>query len=309
MSDLHSNWQAEEESPVPVTEKHHAEEPVHTPQNVEISRRPAAIVGMLIVIGIGATFFGGLDQLRGQIAGGGNQAVVRITGAGFTPSTLQVEHGQTITFVNDTATPHIVESETLCSDTGYCLMTKSLFEGESDNFTITPDMAQGSYRFSSAVDPLVTGEIVIVTNVPSNFADITSVFSEELLRQSASSSPLDSFGDFGFNPADFAPTNTQVPRTTASAIPTNPYTVDSTRVHPFDSEGNPIPEAFGDDPSTIRQLAENTATATTTDTRNILSTRGPTSQPSTGAEIWFVLAGSIAGIWYASKGALAKTKV
>ena len=307
-NDMHENWQSEEDSPVPVTiRKPSAPQMVPKQSGTEISRRPAAIVGMLLVFAVGFGFFSGLDQLRGQIANTSNQRVVHITNSGFSPSTLNVEHGQTITFINDQNIPQIIESDTLCSDTGFCLMTKSLYNGDSDNFTITPDMQQGSYRYASIVDSAMVGTIVITTNVPSDFADITSILSEELLRQAAGSAPVgstDGFG-FGFDPSDFAPSNTAGSVTFNDNIPTNPYTIDSTRVHPFDSSGNPIPEAFGDDPNTpVRELAANTST------QNILNpTKGPVKQPSTGSEVWIVILGSILGICYVTRNAFAKTSL
>ena len=46
MSNIHPDWQSEEDVPVPVTVKDEEN------ASVQISRRPAAIVGMLLVVGI-----------------------------------------------------------------------------------------------------------------------------------------------------------------------------------------------------------------------------------------------------------------
>lgn len=288
MRDIHPSWQNEDDAPVPVKVK---ESPVKKPQPTgQISRRPAAIVGMLAVIGIGITFFQGVNGLTGQLASG--SSMIRITESGLEPSRLEVEHGQTITFRNDTDVPHILESDTLCSDTGFCLLTSTLFQGDTDNFTITPDMRAGSYAFASVIDSTLAGDIVIVTQAVENPADITAndFFSDIINNNPPSAS--------GFGPSNFAPT-TQV----ASGIPTNPYTVTSDRIHPFDSTGEPIPEAFGDDPTTPtpteRQMA---ATA-------IATGRGPITQPQTGAGVWAVLLGSIAGLVWVSRETMAQVKL
>ena len=137
MSNLHPHWESEG-ADVPVRAREDEPKTDNSiPENAKtVSRQPAAIVGMITVIAIGYIFFQGVESLTGQVSSGDQQKNVVITADGLSPVTLEVEHGQTITWTNNQAIPHILESQELCSDTGYCLQTKTLFQGESDNFTI-----------------------------------------------------------------------------------------------------------------------------------------------------------------------------
>ena len=69
-------------------------------------------------------------------------------------------------------------------------------------------------------------------------------------------------------------------------------------MHPFDDGGNPVPEAFGDDPSTARSVvAYNTFN----------ESHGPIRQPETGAGVWIVVLMSTLCLWWMTKGMFAKT--
>jgi plastocyanin len=284
MSNIHPDWQSEEDVPVPVTVKDEEN------ASVQISRRPAAIVGMLLVVGIGFSFFRGVENLTGQLSG--NTQTIRITENGFEPDRLEVEHGQTITWMNEQDVPHIVESGTLCSDTGFCLMTNTLFKGDSDNFTITPDMPSGSYQYTSTIVDGVSGEIVIVTDVADDFVDISEILGNDFFGESvATTTPPPS----GFDSQDFS----TAPARNPSGLPTNPYAIGNERIHPFDSSGDPIPEAFGDEPTNTQQ---NAAAANA-----IREGRGPIRQPETGAGVWAVILGSTAGLYWVTRNSFAKT--
>lgn len=294
MRDIHPAWQHEDDEPVPVTVHEHATPKERTPKATQqISRRPAALVGMALVIGIGFTFFKGVEGLTGQLAS--NDATVHITENGFDPSYIEVEHGQTITFVNDSNVPHIVESKTLCSDTGYCLLTSTLFNGDNDNFTITPDMQAGTYDYASVIASDMTGQIAIVTDAVDDFVEVSDIvandfFSDPVHTTTPPPTPT------GFDPADFAP----APQQAEARLPTNPYTVNSDRMHPFDSSGDPIPEAFGDAPSTTADIQRQRAATA------IASGRGPISQPQTGFPVWLALGGSILGLTISTRSAFAQ---
>ncbi|MAE68268.1 hypothetical protein CL635_00445 [bacterium] len=287
MNNIHPDWQSEDDVPVPVTVKQST-----NAEGIQISRRPAALVGMLIVIGVGFGFFRGTEGLIGQLADS-NVQTIRITSEGFQPALLEVEHGQTITWINEQDVPHILESDTLCSDTGFCLLTSTLFNGDSDNFTITPDMQPGSYQYSSSIEEGLVGEIVIITETVDDFTDITNILSDDFFGEpvGTTTEPPE-----GFDPQDFAP---QPQGNTG--LPTNPYTVGGQRIHPFDSSGEPIPEAFGDEPFAP---SENTIAANA-----IAQGRGPLRQPETGAGVWAVILGSIVGLYWVTRDAFAKTSL
>lgn len=293
MSNIDPVWQSEDDAPVEVTVKDASIPQQNVRTEVQISRRPAAIVGMLIVIGIGFSFFQGVEHLTGQLASEGLQQTIRITANGFEPANPEVEHGQTITFINDQNVPHIIESATLCSDTGLCLMTKTLFNGDFDNFTITPDIQPGSYEYFSSIDASLVGQIIVVTQTSNDFIDIDTVIDNDFFAEPVGTTTVPPSDADRFNPLDFSP-----PAQVETSLPTNPYAIGSERIHPFDGSGNPIPEAFGDDPS---EIPDSTRAANL-----IAQGRGPVRQPETGAGVWGIVFGSIAGLYLVTRNAFAR---
>jgi len=270
MSNLHPHWDSNGED-IPVTVREH-----NVPKDAKtVSRQPAAIVGILTVIAGGYVFFQGVTSLTGQVINEDHLKVIHITTEGLDPSTIEVEHGDTITWQNDQATPYALHSDTLCSDTGFCLQTKSLAEGESDNFTITIDMPAGSYAYMSDESDL-QGNIIITTTATTDYNTIFDNTPPAPVTQSPFDTP-----------------DTQALGTTAvtTNIPFNPYTEDSQRIHPFDTQGNPIESAFGDLP-------------TQNNPAPIVNRNGssPLSQPSTGAGgTWLLILGSVLFLWYATR--------
>lgn len=293
MSNIDPVWQSEDDEPVEVTVKDASAPQYNERTGVQISRRPAAIVGMLIVIGIGFSFFHGVENLTGQLASEGLQQTIRITANGFEPANPEVEHGQTITFVNDQDVPHIIESETLCSDTGFCLMTSTLFNGDSDNFTITQDIQPGSYEYFSSIDASLVGQIIVVTQAFDDFINIDEIIGNDFFEEPVETTTAPPSDADSFNPFDFSP-----PDQVENGLPTNPYAIGSERIHPFDGSGNPIPEAFGDDPS---EIPDSTKVASA-----IAQGRGPLRQPETGAGVWGVVFGSIAGLYLLTRNMFAR---
>ncbi len=292
MTNIHPHWESEGKD-VPVKVRQTEKKGPKIPQNAQVvSRQPAAIVGMITVIAAGYLFFQGVESLTGQVAESGSKTVT-ITEDGLSPAILEVEHGETVSWTNMQSIPHILESSTLCSDTGYCLQTKTLFEGESDNFTITLDMPAGSYEYTSATSSDIQGQIIITTTAAPNFEEITSVLDHGIFGNDFSNDPPPS------TPLPSTPTNTiaatNVPQ---QNIPRNPYTADSQRVHPFDEEGNPIESAFGEIPQeTISQAPLVNSNG-----------RGPMRQPETGAGgLFAIIAGSVLLLWYATAHCFRKT--
>lgn len=201
MTDVHPNWQAEEETPVAVRIKNTEHNGVR-----EISRRPAAIVGMLVVIGIGTIVFKGMDALQGQVVPSPQGPTVILADGGFVPNRLEVEHGQTITFINQQTTPQSIRSETLCNDTGFCLNSPMLSTGESTVFSITPDMNAGPFEFTASDGS--KGIAVLVTNTVDDFIGMADVVPQNIFED--------------------APTaKTIAAPAIQTTIPTNPYTVDT----------------------------------------------------------------------------------
>lgn len=297
MTNLHPHWESDG-AEVPVRAREESTPATPMPENAKtVSRQPAAIVGMITVIAFGYIFFQGVDSLTGQVANSERVKTVMITESGLSPETLEIEHGDTITWTNEQAIPHILESQTLCSDTGYCLQTKTLFQGESDNFTITLDIPAGSYEYTSATSADILGTIIVTTTPADDFQDVTSLLDNSIFGNTPiNDTPVDTTPPPPSTP--FPPANPNPTAPLNTGIPRNPYTADSTRVHPFDADGNPIESAFGDIPSPQPSTAPRVNT----------NGRGPIRQPETGAGgILFILLGSIAGLFYATKHCFEKT--
>ena len=107
-----------------------------------VSRRPAAIVGILIVCATGFAFFHGLSGILGQVSDDG--IVITITKDGVDPSEVNGEPGQKITWKNMDDIPHIIASSTLPTDTGQPMQTSPIFKGNSASVTIPSDAAEGT---------------------------------------------------------------------------------------------------------------------------------------------------------------------
>lgn len=156
MNNLHPAWQSEDEE-VPV---HIVSKQQNTPAK-EISRRPAAIVGMLLVVGAGFLFFLDIESPTGQLVDlPVSGPSIRITDTGFMPSTLDVRHGETITWVSETDFPLTVTSDVLCSDNNFCLQTDPLTTGNQQSFTITQGMASGPYTYYTK-ETGMQGQIIV----------------------------------------------------------------------------------------------------------------------------------------------------
>jgi plastocyanin len=78
---------------------------------------------------------------------------VRIQGMKFSPATLQVSAGDTVTFTNADGVPHTATSDTGAFDTG------RLTRGKSASLTLS---ATGSFACHCAVHPSMKGTITVV---------------------------------------------------------------------------------------------------------------------------------------------------
>ena len=284
MSTIHPDWQAEEDD-VPVTVRINAEtQTTEIPEGKQISRRPAAAIGMIIVLAFGFSFFHGVEGLRGQLIESATKTI-RITTEGFDPQRIQVAQGETISWVNTQDVPHIVESETLCDASGFCLLSSTLFNGDSDSFSITADIPSGVYEYTSSITEGMIGQIIVVADA---VADTVNEPADDFIEFSNVLED-DFFDDLAANPPPPAPPPAP------PGLPRNPYALGSERIHPFDSSGNPIPEAFGDD---ALAPSENDVAFTA-----LQQGRGPLRQPDTGAQVWFVVLGSMAGLYAVTRNA------
>lgn len=268
MSSLHPDWQQTEVDEVPITIR------PSTPKEPEtVSRKPAAIAGILLVIATGTVFFGGIQELTGQIATPSTQTI-RITNAGVEPSRIEVRVGTTLTWINEKENEQIITSNTLCNERGFCLRTKLLSPGDGDSFTITQDITAGSYAFSSETDPLVAG-VIVVTDTTEVFHDLDTIVAQSL-QQDFSSQKEPIAHPLGFD----AP-----PPLNPSGIAVNPYTVGS-------NDHLPQPTTAPVESDVTDPIAQQTS---------FRGGHGPLRQPTTGAASWMIFGVSALVLWLWSK--------
>ena len=127
MSELHPDWQStDSDAPVGTTE---SATPVTGPiAGIHVSRKPAAIAGMLAVLAIGIGFAGGLNSLTGALS---ETSDIRITASGVLPQTLTVAPGTEVFWFNESETPHILISNDVCGSNGDCLYTCLLYTSDA----------------------------------------------------------------------------------------------------------------------------------------------------------------------------------
>lgn len=283
MSDIHPHWHAiDQEEP----EASGASVRVSSPNATRIpiglshvSRQPAAVVGILVVIGISFLLIRGAqegtEQLRGSVE-------VLITQNGLEPATVTVQQGQEITWINQQDMPHILESRTLCSAADDCLYTRTLFQNDRYTFTVSAGMEPGTYTYSSSTSEDIAGQIIVTKRQEEVPAKVAASTWGNLLAQTPQQETMDMenpedvpFNDSFPNPETFGnPVDNPEPlgNPNPAILPRNPYTAGSDRIGPSVDFGNePAPEFF--------------------------EGGGPMRQPETGMSIWLVAMGSLLGIY------------
>jgi plastocyanin len=164
-----------------------------------VSRRPAAIVGILLVIGFTVIFFRGLGSLRAQLDE--SAQTIRITSNRPDPRIITVHPGEEVRFINEQeGIPHIFTSDTLETDSGL-LYTSHILPGSDLSIVISHNATIGAHTYVSLTSPDLSGQI-IVEKKPQSVQQPTSPIKIE----------------------DFQTDPTQEPSNT-SAIPKNPYKI------------------------------------------------------------------------------------
>lgn len=246
MRDMHPHWEATDalndgDANVLVKQvrdgsaAHVAIVPTH------VSRRPAAIVGILLVLGLGFVFVQGVSDLTGQIA---KVTTVRITKDGTEPSTVTLAPGDTITWMNESETPQILESSTLCTASGECLETRTIFQGEEASYTIPDGVFPGDYIYLSQTSEQISGTITIQGGTSTDMSPSPggTLALESLLRERfASGEPLSGLQAMRETGSAARPPRAETLEALASdpasspvvaQLPRNPYTVGSSYERP-----------------------------------------------------------------------------
>ncbi len=228
-------------------------------RGMPVSRQPGAIAGILLVVTIGFGLLRSMGYLQGEVASG---ATLHITTQGFSPSSVSVSRGGIITWINDLDQAQNVASDDYCETPASCLSTGLITKGGAATTIVSAKIAPGLYHAYLAGDK--TTQAIINVNAP-DVPQSSSVASAP--KSSAASSPPppppSSRSSVSAPPSSTVPviggsrastpssTSTLVAsrssssmagaRTQSSALlPFNPYTVGSTRVHPFDETGSPV---------------------------------------------------------------------
>lgn len=200
------------------------------------SRRPAAIVGMVLFVLIGVALMQGMTGLLGQVQ---TQAtIIRVTPVGVEPPIVTVVPGQTVTWKNEDAIPHIFASDTLPTMDGKPFESSPLFPQAEYSHIIPAAAATGSHEYFSKTSASVMGQIVIATPTAT-----------PVPQQPAATEPLPLI------PENTQPVTTPFPTSDAEGtetfdaglLPENPHTVGSGEApvpyRPQPGTNTPAPQA------------------------------------------------------------------
>jgi len=158
MAELHPHWHATDANPAG---KPAGQEMPHVALNKgQMSRRPAAIVGILAVLGIGFGFVQGVDYLTAQLVA---EKSIIISDESVSPASVTVNPGGTLAWINNGAMPYYIFSESLCSpSTEECLNLEAVFPFETGRYTIPADTPAGTYEYlAETVGMTHSGAIVV----------------------------------------------------------------------------------------------------------------------------------------------------
>lgn len=302
-----------------------------------VSRKPAAIVGIVLATAIGALFtFDKSDfEFMGQVT---PEQTIRITNSGLEPQLVTVEPGETITWINEQQIPHYLVSDTLCSsgDTN-CMSTETAFQGQEITYTIPTNIAAGAYTYFSPTDTNIIGTISITgasgtpqatptpdTNVcysPSDCATPkfcsslqdgivpgTCIESQPVVQTTPTSS--DTTSDSNPTVADSTTTET-----ISDPVPTNPLLEAIQRQLALD-QGATNQNTTGNNtvgtnaPLAIPGLPQNPYTVSNPDTgpppivggvQASTTVQMPFSQPQTGLGSWMIGVVALGSLWFVRK--------
>ena len=109
------------------------------------------VLGVLMVLGVVA--------VSGCTSNQSAANTVTIQNMAFNPSTLNVQVGTTVTWINKDSVTHDVVSDTGLFTSG------NLTNGMSYNYTFNQT---GSFPYHCAIHPSMTGTIVVSTNAPTS---------------------------------------------------------------------------------------------------------------------------------------------
>jgi len=132
--------------------------PRPVPRRRRISRWLTLAV-LVLLIGSGSVYWVLRDSP--QVAQAAPAAVVEITANGFSPQTVRVKPGQSITWVNEDAEPHQIASDPFPSNDALPSLNSDEPLVKHDSFTTTLEQA-GTFNYHDQLDPVgLKGTIIV----------------------------------------------------------------------------------------------------------------------------------------------------
>ncbi len=279
MTTMHPHWQqTEDEQPVSVSVDSLSQAPL-TKAEVKVrtaSRKPAAIVGIFLVLGLGYAALGNPFTLPGQITV--STVPVILSSTGPSPASLEVAAGTTIEWKNEDTIPHVLTFEGMTFQ-GKQLETAPIFPGSSLTMLIPVSTAAGTYTYNSKTSEL-SGEIMVLDEsaAPSSIASsammetVTSVGNEDLTEVQMPDGSLEQLPPAAGMDRPVETTQTNI------VMPVNIHTVSNPNQKPVEPLHSGAP---------LAQITQHKPLRTT----------------ETGPAIWALLASTIASVLFVTRRA------
>ncbi|MBP9773453.1 MAG: hypothetical protein KBD00_02350 [Candidatus Peribacteraceae bacterium] len=184
-------------------------EPTHDYVRVDPSARPinlAAFAGVGVVLLLGAMFYLGIGNLRGDLIP--PEQVVILRADGFTPDTLTLAVGGQFSLKNDSGQPQVLKSDT---PNGPITTPQILFDATPVLVTASASLLPGTYEYYSETMS-AEKKLTIIASISGNSASSTSS------TQSAEVTAIDDFSMIPI-PFDIASTDSTPSSVSPSSSP------------------------------------------------------------------------------------------
>lgn len=282
---MQPQWHSTDEDELPVRVNIRTSSPVQKTELPRGNRSPGAIVGVLLVLGIGFSLFQGVSFLRGQVTPEPD-VEIQITQSGVDPEEVTVNPGDVIRWTNTASIPHILESETLPpedpEDDEETFTTGAIFPQAEFIYTVPSDAQPGTYEYISATSATIAGTIIIEMPTEGTTSSVATSTATSQTQSVTSAVPASSVMSsvVAASSAGFSAGGT----IQDGVIPENPNTVGGGTIKPPTGQ----------------------VTRSSSASRPPISQHTPTSQAQTGVEAWMtvIIAGiALAGVAYRAKNA------
>lgn len=285
MNTMQPQWHSTDDDEQPVRINARTATHVKKAEMPRGNRSPGAIVGVLIVLGIGFSLFQGVSFLQGQVTPEPD-VEIQITQSGVDPEEITVNPGDVIRWTNAASIPHILESDTLPpedpEDDEETFTTGAIFPQAEFIYTVPSDAQPGTYEYISATSATIAGTIIIEMPTQGSNSSVAASAASQTQSVAASVAPASSVMSsvIAASSAGFSAGGT----IQDGVIPENPNTVGGGTIRP-----------------PTGQVTRSSAMS-----RPPISQHTPNTQAQTGVEAWMtvIIAGiALAGVAYRAKNA------